>query len=58
MAKKGSGKKGGKKIGRNKTKPTCKRYTNSARWLTNKIKKINRHLKNHEKDLAAVKALA
>ncbi len=41
-----SGKKGGKKIGRNLRKPSCARYKNSARWLTNKIKKLKKHIKN------------
>lgn len=62
-----SGKKGGKKIGRNLKKPSCARYRNQSRWLTNKIKKLKNHIKNQtnpdEKgkmvcnDKSAIKAL-
>ena len=55
----GSGTKGSgtKKHGRNLRKPACSRYTNQMRWVTNKIKKLKRHLKSHSTDKSAIKAL-
>jgi len=49
--------KGSRKIGRNLRKPTCKRYTNTMRWVTNKIRNLEKHIKNHPSDSCAGYAL-
>jgi len=54
--KKEQGKKGSKKIGRNLRKPSCARYTSSRRWVTNKLKKLAKHIKRQPNDLVAIKA--
>ena len=36
-----------RKYGRNRKKPSCIRYTNEMRWITNKLKKIKKYIKNH-----------
>jgi ribosomal protein S15P/S13E len=58
MAKKESGKKGGKKIGRLLRKPSHNRYTAEKRWLKNAVRNLKRHLKKHPKDKTALKALS
>jgi len=52
-----TGKKGGKKFGRNLRKPSCARYRNEMRWIKNKVKKLAKHIKNHPADLVAIKAM-
>ena len=52
-----SGKKGGKKIGRGFRSPAHVRYTNSARWITNAIRRLKRHIKKQPNDKVAIKAL-
>jgi len=57
MAKKESGKKGGRKIGRGLRKPSHTRYTNNNRWLSNRIRDLKRHIRAHTNDLVAERAL-
>jgi len=52
-----TGGKGARKIGRLLRKPAHKRYTFERRWEKNKIKRLKRHLKRHEGDKVAIKAL-
>ena len=40
-------KKTSRKAGRNLRKPSCQRYTSQMRWLTNKVRKLNRHITAH-----------
>ena len=48
-----TGKKGGKKIGRNMRKPSCARYTREVRWIKNKLRDLKKHVKGHPNDLCA-----
>ena len=47
----------GRKIGRSAKKPSFQRYKTSIRWITNKIKKVMKHIKNHKEDNQAVEDL-
>jgi len=50
--KKGGSKSGGgaRKIGRNAASPAAKRYKSEMRWVSNKIKRVKRHLKRYPED--------
>ena len=52
-----TGKKGGKKYGRLLRGPAHARYVNMNRCLTNKIRKIKKHIKKCAKDNVAIAAL-
>jgi len=52
-----TGKKGGKKINRMSRSPSHNLYNSQARWITNRIRRIKRHLKRQPNDKCAQKAL-
>lgn len=54
--KKSKGKKG-RKIGRYGKHPSSQRYKSEKRWLTNKIRRMERHLRKHPGDNQTKSAL-
>ena len=52
-----TGKGGRRKIGRGLRSPASKRYASEGRRLTNKIKKLKKHIKSHNADKSAMKVL-
>lgn len=59
MAKKqtGSSKKRGKRYGKKRESPSMIRYTMGRRWVANRIRRLQRHLKRHPNDLQTAAAL-
>ena len=51
------GGKGGRKIGRDLKKPTYARYVNERRREANRIKRLNKHVKQFRKDTVSLRAL-
>jgi ribosomal protein S15P/S13E len=47
----------GRKIGRYSKHPSSQRYKNEKRWLSNRVKRIERHLKRFPHDKQARRAL-
>lgn len=41
-----------RKFGRNKDRPSCKRYTNEKRWVKNAEKRVARHVQRMAKKAA------
>jgi ribosomal protein L19E len=58
-SKKKGGKKGGgsRKIGRYAKSPSSQRYKSEKRWLSNKLKRLERHLRYFPNDNQAHRAL-
>lgn len=54
--KQGKGKKN-RKIGRYSKSPSCARYRSEKRWLTNKERKLKKHVKRQPGDVQARSAL-
>jgi ribosomal protein S15P/S13E len=54
--KKSKGKKG-RKIGRYSKHPSSQRYKSERRWLTNKVKRIEKHTKRFPNDKQSLAAL-
>ena len=47
-----------RKIGRYSKHPSSMRYKGERRWISNRLKRMARHLKNFPADLQAVRLLA
>ena len=47
-----------RKIGRCKKKPCQMRYTNEMRWIKNKLRKIDKHLRKYPLDKQARNAIS
>ncbi len=56
-AKSSTGKGGKRKHGRGLRSPSHKRYNTEMRWLKNKIRRLQKHMRQHPKDNIAKEAL-
>ncbi len=48
----------GRKIGRSKRHPAAQRYLGEKRWIRNRVRRIERHLKRYPDDKQAQRALS
>lgn len=46
-----------RKHGRQKRRPAYKRYNAEARWITNKMRKLRRHMRRYIRDKQAARCL-
>ena len=46
-----------RKFFRQARRPAKKRYNHEVRWFKNKLRKLKKHIKNHQNDKVAIKAL-